>query len=178
MNLTRRQQLLGILAITALALWACDRLVFTLLTQSWKARSTRIAELKKSFSQGRLLLERETPIRSRWETMRTNTLSSQASQAEGQVLKAFDRWSQDSRVGINSIRPQWRRNAEDHATLECRVDAFGSLSALTRFLYEIEKDPLALKVDSVEIAARDDSGEQLALALQVSGLLLSPQGIR
>jgi len=59
-------------------------------------------------------------------------------------------------------------------TLECRVDAFGNLSALTRFLYDVEKDPLALKVDALEITTRDNDGQQLSLALQVSGLLLTP----
>ena len=59
-------------------------------------------------------------------------------------------------------------------TLECRIDAVGSMSTLTRFLYEVEKDPLALKVDSMDITARDNDGQQLALALQISGLLLNP----
>ena len=59
-------------------------------------------------------------------------------------------------------------------TLECRVDAFGSMQTLTRFLYNIEKDPLALKVDLVEISGRDNEGQQLTLGLQVSGLLLNP----
>ena len=49
------------------------------------------------------------------------------------------------------------------------------MSALTRFLYEVEKDPLALRVESVEITSRDNDGQQLSLALQVSGLLLNPQ---
>ena len=48
------------------------------------------------------------------------------------------------------------------------------MSTLTRFLYEVEKDPIALKVDSMDITARDNDGQQLALALQISGLLLNP----
>ena len=59
-------------------------------------------------------------------------------------------------------------------TFECRVDASGTLPALTRFLYEVEQDPLALKVESVEITSRDNNGQQLSLALQVSGLMLEP----
>ena len=91
------------------------------------------------------------------------------------MLKSFDRWSQDSRISITSIKPQWKGNTDDYVTLECRVDAYGSLSTLARFLYDIEKDPLALKVDSVEITSRTDDGQQLALGLQVSGLLLGQQ---
>ena len=174
MNITKRQQLLAIVAIAALAVLVGDRLVLSPLMATWKQRASRIADLKRSVNEGNLLLDRESSIRSRWASMRTNTLASEVSAAENQALSAFDRWSRESRIGISSIKPQWRRYAEDYATLECRVDAFGTLSALTRFLYEIEKSPLALKVDAVEITSRDDRGDQLTLGLQISGLQFDP----
>ena len=76
---------------------------------------------------------------------------------------------------VTSIKPLWRRTADDFMTLECRVDASGSLSTLTRFLHEVESDPLALRVDSVELGSRDRTGAQLTLGLQVSGLVLSTE---
>ena len=117
-------------------------------------------------------MAREQSIRQRWESMRTNTLPNPVSVAESQVYKAFDRWSQDSQISITSIKPQ-KQNADDYLTVEFRVDAFGSLSTLTRFLYNVEKDPLAVKVEGVEISSRDNEGQQLTLGLQVSGLLLN-----
>jgi translation initiation factor IF-2 len=102
-------------------------------------------------------------------------LPNNVSVAENEVLRAFERWSQQSRLSVTSIKPQWKRTADDYMTLECRADAFGSLEALTRFLYDVERDSLALKVEAVEITTRDNEGQQLSLALQVSGLLLSPQ---
>jgi Tfp pilus assembly protein PilO len=175
MNINKRQQLLAILAIGVVAIWAGDKLLFTPLTKLWKQRVVQIADLRKSVNQGSQLLDRKNSIHNRWDLMRTNTLPTENSVAENQVLRAFDRWSQDSRISITSIKPQWKHNADDYITLECRVDAFGSLPTLTRFLYDVEKDPLALKVDAVEITSRDNDGQQLSLALQVSGLSLTPQ---
>jgi hypothetical protein len=172
MNITRRQQSLGLFAIVVVALLAGDRLLYSPLSQSWKARAARITELKRSVARGSQLLERESSLRDRWAGMRTNALSGEESAAGNQMLKAFDRWSQESRVGISSIKPQ-RRTTDDSETMECRVEAFGSLPSLSRFLYEIEKDPLGVKVEVVEVAARDTGGEQLTMGLQVSGLYLS-----
>jgi len=174
MKIEIRQRALAIAAITAVALLASDRLLFTPLTRSWEARADRIAELKKDVIQGGMLLERERVIRARWSAMRTNTLPNNVSAAESAVLKAFDRWEQDSRISVTSKKPQWKRSGDDYMTFECRVDASGTLPALTRFLYEVEQDPLALKVESVEITSRDNNGQQLSLALQVSGLMLDP----
>jgi hypothetical protein len=175
MNITNRQKLLSILAITAIAIWVGDKMILTPLTNLWKARETKIAELNKSINQGNLLLGRAQSIHSRWDQMRTNTLPSETSVAENEVLRAFERWSQDSRISITSIRPQWKRTADDYMTMECRADASGNIQALTRFLYDVEQDPMAFKVEIVEITSHDNNGQQLSLALQVSGLLLNPQ---
>ena len=174
MNIKNRQHLLAILAISAVAILAGDKFVLSPLIANWKERTERIADLKKSVNQGTLLVAREQSIRERWDGMRTNTLSSNVSVAENEVLRAFERWSQESRISITSIKPQPRRDADDYMTLEFRADAFGSLEALTRFLYDVEKDPLALKIEAVEISTRDNEGQQLSLALQVSGLILGP----
>ena len=122
-----------------------------------------------------MLRDREQIIRNRWESMRTNTLPENVSLAENEVLQAFEHWSQVSQISIANIKPQWKQTDDNYLTLECRADAFGSIDALTRFLYNVERDPLALRVEAMEIASRDNDGNQLTLGLQVSGVTLKSQ---
>lgn len=173
MPIKNRQQMLVIAAAVGAAILLSDKLVITPLTASWKERSKRITELTKQVNQGSILLAREQTIRDRWDLMRTNTLPENTSAAENEVLKAFERWSQESRLSISSIKPQPKRAGDDFMTLEFRADGFGSIQALTRFLYEVEKDQLALRVEAVEITSRDNDGQQLSLGIQISGLKLS-----
>ena len=175
MKIDNRQRLLALAAIAVVGLFAADKVLLTPLTHFWKDRAARIAELRKQVEDGRQLLQREQVLRRRWETMRTNTLPINPPLAEQQVLKAFDRWWQESRVSITGINSQWRRDTDDFMTLECRVDASGNLAALSQFLYYIEKDPMALKLETVDVSARDNEGQQLTLGLQISGLVLTPQ---
>jgi hypothetical protein len=173
MQIKNRQQMLMWVAGIAFALLLGDSLVFTPLVKLWKARSERLVELRKKVGDGEKLLQRDASLRSRWANMQTNALPVNASLAEQQVLTAFDKWSQEARISVNSITPQWKRDNDDHTTLGCRVDASGSVGTLARFLYNIEKDPMALKIESVEVTARDKEGQQLSLGLQVSGLVLN-----
>jgi hypothetical protein len=175
MKIKNRQQLLVIVAGVTLALLLGDKLVVSPLARSWTARSNRIAQLRKDIAQGALLRDREQIIRNRWESMRTNTLPENVSLAENEVLQAFEHWSQVSQISIANIKPQWKQTDDNYLTLECRADAFGSIDALTRFLYNVERDPLALRVESIEIASRDNDGNQLTLGLQVSGVTLKSQ---
>jgi len=175
MQINNRQQMLAIVAAAGVVLLVANQLVITPLEDAWKARTARIVELRKAVTQGAQLRDRERNIRDRWNSVHTNTLPENISAAENEMLRAFDRWSQESRISIASIKPQWKQADDDYMTVECRADAVGSLQAITRFLYEIEKDPLALKIESVEINARDRTGQQLSLGLQVSGLRLNPK---
>jgi hypothetical protein len=68
--------------------------------------------------------------------------------------------------------PLGKNDSTNYMTLNYRVEASGSLGTLSQFLYNIEKGPVALKLDSVELSAHDNSGQQLTLGLQISGLAL------
>jgi len=176
MKIENRQQVLVVMAIAVVALFLCDRLLFEPMIQWWKTRQTQVAKLRQEVNNGRILIQRETAIRDRWNEMRTNTLPINTSAAEQQVLKAFDSWSQDSGASITSISPQWKSDASsDYSTLDCRVEASGDLGALSRLIYDVEKGPMALRLESLALDTRDDQGQQLTLDLQVSALVLTSQ---
>ena len=174
MKIKNRQQLLTIAAIAVVALFAADKLLITPLTQFWKDRSRAIADLREKVTRGKNMIDREQALRATWERMRTNTLPTDESIAEEQVLKAFRKWERDSRVTITSISPQPKHD-EDYTTIQCRVEASGNIESMNRFLYDLEKDPTALKLELVELSSHDNEGQQLLLGLQVSGLILPPQ---
>jgi hypothetical protein len=173
-QIKNRQRLLLILSAVAIALFAGDHLVLSPLTKAWGTRAARIAELRKQITQGNLLIQREKSIRGRWQQMSQHALPNNASAAEQQVVQTIDTCAQNSGVAISAITPQWKHDSDDYSTYECRVDAAGDMDKLNRFLYSIEREPLALKLELVELGARDKDGQQLSLGLQLSGLVLNP----
>lgn len=173
MQIKNRQQLLVIGAIAAVVLFAGDQVVRAPLSKAWSARGTHIDELRKQITEGKLLVQREQGIRSRWEQMSQNALPGNTSAAEQKVVQAIDSWAQNSGVVISAITPQWKHDSDDYMTYECRVDAAGDLDKLSHFLYSVERDPMALKLELMELSARDKDGQQLSLGLQLSGLVLN-----
>lgn len=172
LNLKNRQHLLALVAGAVIALFLGDKLVLTPMLKSWQARAASLEQLQKNVRNGEALLERAASLETRWTQMRTNTIAADASAAESQIQRALERWSRASGVNASSFRSQWKRPSESHAVLEFRLDAAGNLEGLTRFLYEIEADPLGVKVDRVDLSTRDNDGRQLNLALTLSGLQL------
>jgi hypothetical protein len=170
MKIENRQQILAAAAIAVVGLLLLDRLVITPLIASWKKRNTEIVDLQKRIQNGDGLAARGTKLKSMWANMQTNTL--EEASAERKLLEAFQRWSDQSRITVSSIQPT-RREDEDHISQECRANLSGDINSLSRFLYALERDPMALRVESLEVVARDESGRNLQIGLTVSGLILT-----
>ncbi len=168
-----RQKVLLIAVAAGVLLLVLDRVVMY-FSGVWNVRSAEIVKLSKDVARGRSLIERAAHTQRAWNEMQAGALPKDAAQAEQELITAFDRWGRENRIELGSIKPQWKRGTTRYSTLECRVDATGSLPTLSRFLYELEKSPMALRVDSVELTSRDEGGNKLTLGLIVSGLRMSP----
>jgi Tfp pilus assembly protein PilO len=175
MKIENRQQFLIVLTAVVVALWLGDMIIFEPLGKLWSSRSAQIKELSTKVKDGNSLIKREKDVRSRWSDMRTNALAANPSLAGQQVIAALDNWSRASGAEVTSIMPQWKNDSTNYMTFNCRVEASGTLGNLSQFLYSIEKGPMALKLDSVELSAHSDTGQQLTLGLQISGLALIQQ---
>ncbi len=167
-----REKTLAIVVGVCAVLWLGNLLVFRPLVDTWHDKSAQIAKLQQQLASGKQLLNRGPEILDRWDKMQTNSLPASAAAAESKLLNSFDQWVSDSGVLQGSFRPQLKESDEDYSSMECRADVSGNIDQIFNFLYDLEKDPTALKLDSVELTSRDDAGKQLALVIEMSGLML------
>jgi hypothetical protein len=174
-NMPKRQRWLILIAGVGVLLLGLDRLVLTPLTDVWKANSAAIEQLKGSVANGRNIIGRGAHLRQVWADIQSGALPVDQAQSEHDVISAFEGWARTSGIELGSIKPLWKHGAaESYSVLECRLEAAGTLAALSRFVFELERSPLAMHADSVELASRDDTGQRLTLSLTVTGLRLVP----
>jgi Tfp pilus assembly protein PilO len=172
MKIKNREQFLMVLVIAAAALYVGANFILAPLQGVWSARQKQIHELRDRVAEGRQLIRREAGIRGHWDFMRTNALPTSAPQAEQSFLKAVDAWAHDSGAEITSIMPQWKNDATNYMTLNCRLETTGDLNSLGKFIYDIEKGPMPLRLDTVELSAHDNTGQTMTLGLEINGLAL------
>ena len=174
MQIKNRQQFLTILTIVAVGLLVVDRILTPPLVKVWNERAARIKKLREDVKEGELLQRGKISLRAHWAQIQSNTLTNNTTLAEQQLFNGLNRWSQLSGITINTVTPQWKQGSDpSYKTLECRVDASGSIDRLSRFLYELETDRMTLKLQSVELTRTDNDGLVIAMGLQISGLVLN-----
>ena len=172
MGFRQREKILIIAALVCMGIFLGDRLVLTPLGRIWSRRSARIGELKKSVEKGGLLVERRADVEKRWKEITDAGLPDDPSIVEERILTRVHEWESQSGLNLTSLRPRWREPDLESKKLELRLTGSGSLESITRFLFEVEADPLPLRVEDLGLTARDKRGAILEFNLKFSSLIL------
>ena len=172
MKIKNRQEFLVALTLAVVALAVAVNFIFPPMLGWWSDRQKEIRDLREQVKQGNQMIRREDAIRSHWRDMQANALPASMPDAEQRFLKAMDGWSRDSGAEITSIMPQWKNEGTNYLTLDCRVEIAGDLNALSKFIYDVEKGPMMARLDSVELSAHDNNGQQMTLGVEINGLAL------
>ena len=173
MNGLQRQRLLLIAAGLCIAALAGDHFIVEPLIETWKTRSQRIVELKQSLEKGESLLDREATLYEREREMRGLSLPADHAAAENRLLTALGDWAGTSNLAVTALRPRWIEDDEQGRRLEIRLSATGDINKIGRFLHAMESDAIPLRVEEVQIRARDDKGKELNLETQLSSIVLA-----
>jgi len=173
-QIKNRQQFLTIITLTAVGLLALDRVVRPPLQKIWQDRAARIAKLQQQVKEGQGLLQRKTWLKGHWEDIQKSTLPNDPTAAEQEMWSGLNNWVTYSGVTLANVAPTLKQGSDPaYKTLDCRIDASGSLAELSQFLYAMETDKMALRVQSIEFTSKDNNGTSIGLGVQVSALILA-----
>jgi Tfp pilus assembly protein PilO len=172
MKFKNRQDFLVMLTIVVVALAVLVDLILPPVENWWSGRQIQIRQLRQQVADGARTIKRESITRAKWNDMLQNSLPPSPQDAEQEFLKAIDSWSRDTGAQVTTTMPQWKSESTNYMTLDCRVETDGDLNSLSRFIYDIEKGPMPLRLDSVELSSHDPNGQQMTLGLEIDGLAL------
>lgn len=172
MKIKNRETLLKLVAVLAVIILVGDQFVLQPLLAKWNETAEEIRTLEEKYNKGQSLVDRERSYRRSWRILQRDDLNENRSAAEQVVLEAVQKWREESRVKSSGSKPQWKEFDERYQTYNLRLSVEGSIREIAKFIHIVESDPLPMKVEELEIAARDKSGEDLSLSIHISGIQL------
>jgi len=172
--LSRREGLIGIAAAVMLAALAGDRFIITPVMDRLGQIEDRKQQLLSEVIDANSLFARRREMETKWRQLSSDGLNSE-SEVESRVLRDLDRWARDSRLTLTSVKPQ-RPSAARKGLKEMTfsVASTGSLEAVARFIWFLEKAPLPIKITDVQLGSADQSGDEMSLQIRLSALYIGP----
>ena len=171
--LSRREGIIGIAAAVVLAALMGDRFIMTPVMERLGQIEDRKQQLLTEVNDAHSLFDRRRLMERKWQQLSTDGLNSE-SEAESRVLHALDRWAQDSQLTLTSVKPQ-RPSAVKKGLQEMTfsVASTGSLEAVTRFIWLLEKASLPVKITDVQLGSVGESGSEMSLQIRLSALYIA-----
>jgi hypothetical protein len=170
MKLSRRETVMAVVAVLAVALLVADRYVVTPLMEGSAALADKRDQLVQRLENNRRLFERQQLMAGKWREMTAGGLTSDPADAEGRVLHALRDWADEAGFALASIKPE--RNEREGQVGEITVLAAGTgpMRSVARFLWQVETCALPLRIHELQLGSRTEGADDLSLQLKLSTL--------
>ncbi len=172
MVLSQRERIVALLALLVVGALVADALVVGPVLRRLRAVENHKQQLLAQLNEAQGLFERRRLMERKWKTMLSDGLQDEA-EAESRLVRALDKWSQETRLALTSVKPE--RVASDKGLNEMTfvVAGQGGMNAVARFLWQVETAELPVKVKDMQLGlASSETGDSMSLELRLSALYL------
>jgi Tfp pilus assembly protein PilO len=172
MGLSQRERIIVLVTVLVVGALVGDRFVLAPIVNGLGELK---AERQKSLTQvkkAKNLLQEKQQIERKKASL-SEGLRSDA-EAESRVAKALDKWAEDARLALTSVKPD-RVAGGDKRLKEIIfvIAGKGSLDAVAWFLYQVETSDLPIKVKHMQLGSTSEAGDNMSLELRISTLYLA-----
>jgi hypothetical protein len=169
MALSSRERYISVAVLSLGSLFALDRLGLTPYLERRQALAEQLDLRTQEMNDAQQLLLREQRLRGILSGM-GQTLRSDASTVESELLHLVHQWQQESGVGGASFQRVYTVEEHGFTHLRFQISATGSIAAVAMLIYRVETAPIPLRVDDFHLVPKRDNGEELQVQLSISSL--------
>lgn len=161
--MSKREKTIVILAGSVIGALLLDRVLVTPLWDSHILAQSRIENAERDLRDAQATGRNSLRARRVWKELAGDTLQSDASQAQSQLLNGVRVWAQQAGVNLTSLKPEGAESEGAFDRLIVRAAATGDMESLSRFLYAAEASQIPVRVADVTLASRRDGEDDLSL---------------
>lgn len=169
MVLSKRERLLAIGTMLVLGALALNAIVIDPLTTMRAQTANERLELEAQVAEAQNTFERRKLLERKWKNLRAEGIRTDAD-AESRIARALNEWAGRTRLQVASVKPDRRTGENGMSEITFAVAGEGTLQAVASFLYQVETAELPVKVTSVTLGSRSESGDSMSLDLRISAV--------
>jgi Tfp pilus assembly protein PilO len=171
MVLSRRERVIAIIAAVVVTSLAGNTFVLEPVLDRLEQIESEKLLLLAEVNEAQNLFERRRLMERKWKAMLSEGMRSDA-EAESRIARALDRWSQDARLMLTSVKPERVAGEKGLKEMTFAVVGTGSLEAVARYLWQVETASLPVKVQDMQLSSMNESGDSMSLQLRISAIYL------
>jgi hypothetical protein len=172
-NLTRRERLIGIVAVAAFAALVADNWVITPLYKRYQDAMDNAALKQQEVLKAQQLVRHRQSMQAEWRRRQDAGLINVASEAEGALLNSLEEWSGQCGLNVTSIRPERQHPEDGFEVVRCRALLTGRMEGFAGLCWRLGKATIPLRVEKIQLSSADATRDTLGIQLDVSTVCLA-----
>lgn len=174
MTLSKREKYIAIGAGVVICALLLDQILLSPLFFRLNNANDAIDAHQLDLQKAKDLFASDIAASRRWKELTAGGLKLDASSAEGQLLDRVRDAAQSAGLSVQSLKPDRSERVNGFYRITLRVSATGSMSRITRFLYTAQTAKIPLRISDLQISARKEGTDDLAVQLGVSTIFDAP----
>ena len=175
MVISKRERYIVVATLAAAVLLLLDWLVYTPLMARWADIDSRTDARRVELIDANKLIKESREKSRQWSAMSGKRLPRDASEAESQILSSVRDWASDSRLSLSAVKPERNEKEKDFYKITFRATASGSMSQVSRFLYQVQTSSVPARITDVTITSRKEGTDELTLNLGIATIYPVPE---
>ncbi len=170
MGLSQRERIIVLVTVLVVGALVADRFVRAPIANALgELRVERQKSLTQVAKAKNLFLEKQ-----QFEKKPEFKVLPNDAEAESRVAKALDKWAEDARLTLTSVKPD-RMAGGDKGLKEILfvIAGKGSLDSVAWFLYQVETSELPIKVKHMQLGSTSEAGDNMSMELRISTIYLA-----
>ena len=169
--LSKRERIMAIMAVAVVGFLVLNKFLIGPVSGKLQQLETQKNQLLLELDEAQNLFQKRRILEKQWKAALSEGLRNEV-EAESKVGRALDKWSEEARLTLSSVKPE--RVASDKGLKEMTfvVVGTGTLDAVARFLWQIETAPLPIKVKDMQLGSSNESGQSMSVQFRLSALCL------
>jgi len=172
MVLNKREKYLGIGVAVAVGLLLLNSLAISPLLEAREKAQDDDAAATLALNNGQDMIARKQHLNATWNQILQRGMPTSVSAAESQTLHAVADWSQAAGVALSSLKSERPTQEGPFQVIGVGVVANGTMSAVTRFIWALEKSPIPLRINEMKVNSRKEGTDDLSLTISLSTLCM------
>lgn len=175
MVLSRREKLVAVGAVAAVALLSLDRFVLSPFFQQRDQLQARINTARTQLARAQTMISRSREAKTEWRSRVAAGLKSDPAEAESQVLHALWRWAEEARLDRPQRKPDRLPHKGRLGVIAFQASGTGRLDGVRRLLWQLQTTSLPLRISEVTITSRKEGTDDLTFQFRLSTLYVPPE---
>lgn len=170
----RREKIIAIVLAAGLVLLLADTYLWSpYQDESAKVSGDLAAESGKLLIAQRLVRDRHG-VDQKWKALLAGGLKTDPATAESQALYAMRDFAQNTRIDLQSLKPERIARSGDFQQIRIQATGNGTTSGLANMIWQIENARIPLRVTDLRLTARKEGTDDLSFSLNVATIAFTP----